>query len=85
MVIGEDILVEVMAVNGHLVRLGIEAPRGVSVYREEIWLAIREENQAAAQAGADSLPAAAARTKPDENDDSTAGANAAGAAEGDSQ
>jgi carbon storage regulator len=57
-VIGEDILVTVMAVNGHTVRLGIEAPQGVSVYREEIWLAVKEENRAAAAATADALPLA---------------------------
>lgn len=62
MVIGEEILVTVMAVNGHTVRLGIEAPRGVSVYREEIWLAVKEENRAAAAATADALPLARAPT-----------------------
>ncbi len=62
MVIGEEILVTVMAVNGHTVRLGIEAPRGVSVYREEIWLAVKEENRAAAAATADALPSARAPT-----------------------
>jgi carbon storage regulator len=56
-VIGEDILITVMAVSGHTVRLGIAAPEGVPIYREEIWLAVREENRAAAAASADSLPA----------------------------
>jgi carbon storage regulator len=55
-VIGEDILVTVMGVSGHTVRLGIEAPRGVSIYREEIWLAVKEENRAAAAARPDELP-----------------------------
>jgi carbon storage regulator len=55
-VIGEDVLVTVMAVSGHTVRLGIEAPSGVPIYREEIWLAVREENRAAAEASADALP-----------------------------
>jgi carbon storage regulator len=57
-VIGEDVLVTVMAVSGHTVRLGIEAPSGVPIYREEIWLAVREENRAAAEASADALPSA---------------------------
>jgi carbon storage regulator len=57
-VIGEDeILVTVMGVSGHTVRLGIEAPQGVPIYREEIWLAVKEENRAAAAASADALPA----------------------------
>lgn len=49
-VIGEDILVTVMGVSGHTVRLGIAAPEGVPIYREEIWLAVKEENRAAAAA-----------------------------------
>jgi len=57
-VIGDDILVTVMGVSGHTVRLGIAAPAGVPIYREEIWLAVKEENRAAATAAADALPAA---------------------------
>jgi carbon storage regulator len=49
-VIGEDIFVSVMSVSGHSVRLGIEAPGGVPIYREEIWQAVRDENRAAADA-----------------------------------
>ncbi|HTU80460.1 MAG TPA: carbon storage regulator CsrA [Solirubrobacteraceae bacterium] len=55
-VIGDEILVTVMGVSGHTVRLGIAAPSGVAIYREEIWLAVREENRAAAAASADALP-----------------------------
>jgi carbon storage regulator len=55
-VIGDEILVTVMGVSGHTVRLGIAAPAGVPIYREEIWLAVREENRAAAAAAADALP-----------------------------
>jgi carbon storage regulator len=58
-VIGDDILVTVMGVSGHTVRLGIAAPAGVPIYREEIWLAVEEENRAAAAAAADALPSAA--------------------------
>ena len=60
-VIGDEILVTVMGVSGHTVRLGIEAPAGIPIYREEIWLAVREENRAAAEAEAglpETLPAA---------------------------
>jgi carbon storage regulator len=54
-VIGDEVLITVMEISGNIVRLGIEAPQGVSIYREEIWLAVKEENRAAA-AGADELP-----------------------------
>ncbi len=56
--IGDEILVTVMEVSASTVRLGIEAPRGVSIFREEIWLAVKEENRAAAEASADALPVA---------------------------
>jgi carbon storage regulator len=56
-VIGDEILVTVMGVSGHTVRLGIAAPEGVPIYREEIWLAVKEENRAAAAAMVDALPA----------------------------
>jgi carbon storage regulator len=59
-VIGEDVFVTVLEVSGQTVRLGIAAPEELPVYREEIWLAVQEENRAAAVAGADSLPAAGA-------------------------
>jgi carbon storage regulator len=64
-VIGDEILVTVMGVSGHTVRLGISAPGGVPIYREEIWLAVREENRAAAAAQADALPATPVETDPD--------------------
>jgi carbon storage regulator len=57
-VINEDILITVMGVSGHTVRLGITAPEGVSIYREEIWLAVKEENRAAAAADPAALPKA---------------------------
>jgi carbon storage regulator len=56
-VIGDEVLVTVMSVSGHTVRLGISAPQGVPIYREEIWLAVKEENRAAA-AATDALPSA---------------------------
>jgi carbon storage regulator len=56
-VIGDDVLVTVMEVSGQTVRLGIAAPEGLPIYREEIWLAVKEENRAAAEA-ADTLPTA---------------------------
>jgi carbon storage regulator len=64
-VIGDEILVTVMGVSGHTVRLGIAAPEGVTIYREEIWEAVREENRAAAEAGVDALPSAAPEQPPD--------------------
>ncbi|HEV3485728.1 MAG TPA: carbon storage regulator, partial [Vicinamibacterales bacterium] len=38
-VIGDDIVLHVQEVSGGLVRIGIEAPEALPVYREEIWTA----------------------------------------------
>ena len=47
--IGDEIKVTVVEVRGDQVKLGITAPKQISVHREEIYLAIRKENiQAAA-------------------------------------
>jgi len=49
--IGDDVEVTVMAVNGSQVRIGIKAPRHVTVDREEIAQRKQREREAA---GADS-------------------------------
>ena len=54
--LGDDITVHVMEIVGNSVRIGVEAPKSLPVYREEIWAAVKEENQAAAQSDAVSMP-----------------------------
>ena len=56
--VGDDVVIHVMEIVGNTVRVGIEAPRSLPVYREEIWNAVREENRAAADAPVE-LPAPA--------------------------
>ena len=51
--LGDDVVVHVMEIVGNTVRVGIEAPRSVPVYREEIWNVVREENRAAAGSAGD--------------------------------
>ena len=46
--LGDEIVIEVIEVSGSSVRVGIAAPRSVPVYREEIWRAVKDENEAAA-------------------------------------
>lgn len=46
-IIGDEIEVTVVDVRGDKVRLGINAPRNVTVHRKEIYDAIRRENQSA--------------------------------------
>lgn len=62
--IGDDVEVTVVDVRGEKVRLGIRAPRAVSVHRKEIYDAIRRENQSAAQLSPGDLPQAAVPVTP---------------------
>jgi carbon storage regulator len=55
-VLGDDITITVLEISGSTVRLGIDAPTEVPVYRHEIWLAVKAENQAAASSKVTSLP-----------------------------
>jgi carbon storage regulator len=48
--LGDEIVIEVIEVSGSSVRVGIAAPKSVPVYREEIWRAVKDENEAAAAA-----------------------------------
>jgi carbon storage regulator len=59
-IVGDDVTIEVVEVAGNTVRIGVNAPRSVPVYREEIWTAVRDENEAAAAAPTD-LPLPRAR------------------------
>ena len=43
LVVGDNIKVQVLGVKGGQVRLGVEAPREVPVYREEIWVRIKRD------------------------------------------
>ncbi|MDQ6731696.1 MAG: carbon storage regulator CsrA [Actinomycetota bacterium] len=50
--IGDDIEVSVLAIMGEKVRIGIQAPRDVPVFRREVYLEIQEETAADAGQGA---------------------------------
>ena len=52
--IGDDIVVTVIDVRGDGVRIGFDAPRGVSIQRAEVINAVREANAGAAASAAQS-------------------------------
>jgi len=53
--LGDDIKITVFSVQGKQVKLGIEVPEDMTVYREEVYQRIKEENRLAMQTSADDL------------------------------
>ena len=47
LVINTNIEVTILEIRGDQIKLGISAPRDVSIYRKEVYLQIQEENKAA--------------------------------------
>ncbi|WP_028975329.1 carbon storage regulator CsrA [Spirochaeta cellobiosiphila] len=52
-VIGDNIVISIVDIKGDQVKLGIDAPKDVKVYRQEVYFAIQEENKAALMAKKD--------------------------------
>lgn len=46
--IGEDIVLSIIEIRGDQVKIGVEAPKSVKVFRQEVYEAIKNENRAAA-------------------------------------
>ena len=53
--VGDVVTVRVLEVKGNQVRLGVDAPADVRIYREEVYRAIRKENEEAAASERSSL------------------------------
>ncbi len=51
--IGDDIEVSVLSIMGEKVRIGIQAPRDIPVFRKEVYLEIQSEGVAAGSAKAE--------------------------------
>lgn len=47
LVIGNEVIIEVLAVNGDSVKIGVSAPRETSIHRYEVFVEIQAANQAA--------------------------------------
>ncbi|MCH5291794.1 MAG: carbon storage regulator CsrA [Treponema sp.] len=48
--IGSDITITIIEVHGDQVKVGVEAPKNVKVFRQEVFEAIQSENRQAAAA-----------------------------------
>ncbi|MFP5440686.1 MAG: carbon storage regulator CsrA [Gammaproteobacteria bacterium] len=49
--IGDDVVITLLGVRGNQYKVGIEAPKTVSVHREEIWQRIQDGDVVGAPAG----------------------------------
>lgn len=48
--IGDDVVITIVDIRGDKVRLGIKAPQEIPVHREEVYDAIKRENEGKSQA-----------------------------------
>jgi carbon storage regulator len=55
--IGDDISITIVEIRGDQIRIGVDAPKSVKVFRKEVFDAIKEENKAALITGTAKLPA----------------------------
>ncbi len=46
--IGDNIELTVMAIEGDRVKIGIDAPKNIDIHRKEVYLEIQDQNSAAA-------------------------------------
>ena len=75
-VIGDDVRVTVLEVRGDVVRVGIKAPRAVTVHREELLRELEESNRESASPSEDAIAVLASqlqRQRPPDGDAATAG------------
>lgn len=47
--VGDDIEISILSIEGDQVKLGISAPKNVDIHRKEIYLSIQQENSSATQ------------------------------------
>ena len=47
-IIGDEIKIKVIDIDGNRIQLGIEAPESITIHREEVYKEIQEENKMAA-------------------------------------
>ncbi len=48
-IIGDNIEITIVDIQGDQVRIGINAPKNITIYRKEVYMEIQEENRRAAE------------------------------------
>ena len=43
LIIGDDVVINILGVKGNQIRIGVNAPKEISVHREEIYIRIQAE------------------------------------------
>lgn len=65
--IGDDIEITIMGIEGDQIKLGIDAPKNIEIHRKEIYIDIKEQNNAAASVDIDALKEIGFIHNPDNN------------------
>lgn len=63
LIINDNIEVTILDIQGDQIRIGINAPKSVSIHRKEVYLEIQEENRKAADIGLVSLESLMSRAQ----------------------
>ncbi|MGV3263747.1 carbon storage regulator CsrA [Cytobacillus pseudoceanisediminis] len=53
--VGDDVEISILSIEGDQVKLGISAPKNVDIHRKEIYLSIQQENSSATQTDASAI------------------------------
>jgi len=69
--IGDNVVVTIVDIRGDKVRLGIEAPTEIPVHRQEVYEAIKRENQRASQVQPEDTRNLQPQSKPPQADSTT--------------